>query len=616
MEGNISEYILRGLKLREGHTMNKKLKKSVSAALICAMLLTTAATALNVTAYADTSTVSTTASKSYTVKKKSVDMYFTTADNKDKADLYFINGTDIPYMDLNDAITDIKLLNGDKPGFDIKIKANGDKVTLTRDTGVKCVIDFVKDTIAYDDYNAFLKSDKNTNLIDDVNLPEKDENGNRTYLKRVSVGTTERYGNDIFLDLSKYGIDLVRKGDKYYIPMQTARDILMAYTAPLFLYNGKAMFVIVPDLDGFIDENYKKTPLGKIFYKGKTKGTISKELAEFNYNELCLALDINYGLKENHNITTFDELMSNTGLKDMMLSGKSELIDLAMYVLSTRYFDDNHTKYGAPGYATEYTFREKMIKNYGEGAGRDGLFALNKEHMDARAKYYPDGVPGYEEIGDTAFITFDQFEQFDADVDYYKTAPTADSKDTIGIISYSVQQILRKNSPVKNVVLDLSCNTGGIVNTAAYTIAAFLGKARLSLEDRFTGALVTGEYLADTNLDHKFNSKDYLAGKGLNLYCLESGTSFSCGNLVPCMLKQSEDVTLIGNTSAGGACSVMWLGSAAGGYIRISSSSTSSFLKNGSLYDVDRGVEPDIYLSKLDSYYDREKLVEYIDSLL
>ncbi|MBR5089281.1 MAG: hypothetical protein IK093_07630 [Ruminiclostridium sp.] len=543
-------------------------------------------------------------------------MYFLSADNKDKGELYFVNGTDIPYMELNDYVTNLKALNGDKPKFDIKIKANGDKVTLTRETKYSCVIDFAEDTMYFVDYNAFLKRDEATNLVDDITLPERDENGKRTYLKRVPVGTSERYGSKINLDLASYGIDLVRKGDKYYVPLQTVSDVLMGMMSPLFLYNGKAMFVVIPDLDGFVGSDFKKTPLGKIFYNGKTKGSISKELAEFNYNELCLGLDVNYGLKANHNIKSFDDLMDDTGLKKMMLSGDSEKIDTAMYILSTRYLDDGHTKYGVPGYSGDYKFREKMIKNYGEGAARDSIFALTQAHKDARAKFYPDGVPGYEEISDTAFITFDAFEQFEQDVDYYKTAPTADSKDTIGLVSYSVQQILRKNSPIKNVVLDLSCNGGGATNTAAYTIAAFLGKARLSIEDRYTGAVVTSEYHVDTNLDHKFDSKDYLAGKGLNLYCLESGTSFSCGNLVPCMFKQSSLVTLLGETSGGGAGSIMWLGSAAGGMIRISSATTANFLKNGSLYDVDRGADPDIYLSKLESYYDREKLVEFIDSLL
>jgi len=33
--------------------------------------------------------------------------------------------------------------------------------------------------------------------------------------------------------------------------------------------------------------------------------------------------------------------------------------------------------------------------------------------------------------------------------------------------------------------------------------------------------------------------------------------------------------------------------------------------KNGSFYNIDSGIEPDAVLTKTESYYDREALVEY-----
>ena len=39
-----------------------------------------------------------------------------------------------------------------------------------------------------------------------------------------------------------------------------------------------------------------------------------------------------------------------------------------------------------------------------------------------------------------------------------------------------------------------------------------------------------------------------------------------------------------------------------------------SYIKNGSFYDVDRGVEPDIVLTKLTSFYDREKLTDILNN--
>lgn len=46
------------------------------------------------------------------------------------------------------------------------------------------------------------------------------------------------------------------------------------------------------------------------------------------------------------------------------------------------------------------------------------LSARDEERFtSARAEYYGDAVPGYEEIGNTAYITFDQFVY--QGIDYY-----------------------------------------------------------------------------------------------------------------------------------------------------------------------------------------------------
>jgi hypothetical protein len=40
-----------------------------------------------------------------------------------------------------------------------------------------------------------------------------------------------------------------------------------------------------------------------------------------------------------------------------------------------------------------------------------------------------------------------------------------------------------------------------------------------------------------------------------------------------------------------------------------------SFLKNGALYDIDRGADPDYTISTPEKYYDREALTDYINTL-
>ena len=47
----------------------------------------------------------------------------------------------------------------------------------------------------------------------------------------------------------------------------------------------------------------------------------------------------------------------------------------------------------------------------------------------------------------------------------------------------------------------------------------------------------------------------------------------------------------------------------------ISSPIQISTLKNGSLYNADQGIVPDFTISKYDTFYDREKLVDFIHQL-
>ena len=222
-------------------------------------------------------------------------------------------------------------------------------------------------------------------------------------------------------------------------------------------------------------------------------------------------------------------------------------------------------------------------------------------------------MPGYEEIGDTAYITFDSFHH--GQVYYYTEAPGADEQNTIGIISYSVSQILREDSPVKKVVLDLSCNTGGDDMASVYTIAAFIGLGEVSLENPNTGARITQSYNADTNFDYEFDERDTLDGKGLKLFCLTSPASFSCGNLVPSVFKNSGKVTIIGKQSGGGSCGALGISTAGGTIMRISGSNRISFVKNGSFYDIDQGASVDYTINDYDHFYDRKALNEFLDGL-
>ena len=257
--------------------------------------------------------------------------------------------------------------------------------------------------------------------------------------------------------------------------------------------------------------------------------------------------------------------------------------------------------------------KERPSPRFGISSRKAFLSVLKEEFEKVRAKYFPNGVPHYEEIGNTAYITFDHFEDNGCD-DYY-SAPREDELDnTIRLMQYAYDRITRKDSPVENVVMDLSVNTGGVVYTAIYTVGLFLGEGQVSSDYELTGALISTYYHIDTNRDHVFDEKDTLAGKGYKFYCLETGTSFSCGNLVPNIFKNSNRVTLIGQTSGGGSCIVQPLCTAAGTQFQVSGNMRSSFIKNGAFYDIDRGAEPDVYIKDPNFLYERKALTDYINN--
>ena len=233
----------------------------------------------------------------------------------------------------------------------------------------------------------------------------------------------------------------------------------------------------------------------------------------------------------------------------------------------------------------------------------------NEKEITKIRKQIMGEVEFYQKVGNTAYITFDSF-TLGRRTDY--SEETLEIFDTIYIIMYAHEQIT--NDPeIENVVVDLSCNGGGTLDSAVYLVAWMLGYCDLSTYNSITESSATTTYKIDVNLDGVFDSNDSIADK--NLYCMISGVSFSCGNYVPALLKTSGRVTIVGRTSGGGACAVLPAVRADGTIFGVSSSLQMSYVVNGSYYHADTGVVPDVVLTKYESFYDRVALTDYLNSL-
>ena len=525
--------------------------------------------------------------------------------------LYFIDGVDdLPYVEVVDWAKFLYFMCTEVGGdadYNLSISYNDDVVTLERENEYTLDFDFANDKLVFEDYDAFVHGSQDSTLIDLVAEKGVDENGNAELIMRDKKSSFDRYGDMMTVDLGAYGIHMIAQEEGYYIPLQTLVDFTLLRSLVNVIFNGEALFLVNDEV--LFDYNAGEyTEIADLYYEAPT-GNRSDALAEYSYNELCLVLDTFYGLKEVHDIQSFRDLFWQIGY-DEVLSGPDALdADNALKSVIDYYLDDLHSVFN------EYSYLAGLNPiNSSTGISNRKMDTHSKEYKAARDAAYPDGWLKYEEVGNTAYITFDEFTSRYYGFQYYDARDNGELlDDTVAQIIDAHAQITRENSPIENVVLDLSNNGGGAVDAGVAVLSWFLGDAPFCVKNMATGAMSTAVYRTDINLDHEYDARDTVADK--NLYCLISPVSFSCGNLVPAALKYSQKVTLIGQTSGGGSCVVQPMSTAYGTVFQISSCYRMSFLKNGSFYDIDQGVEPDYYIDHIANFYDREALTDFINGL-
>ena len=554
--------------------------------------------------------------------------------------LYFVNGGDIPYISLADfmaLLADVEKGRAEwDAAYDVQAGANQMFIVTRPDNGSRMIVDGGKDTILFTDFDLFTSMPGGSSLVSVLDLPKTErltvsekldlvmkrieggepmteEEVNRLMIDEeeptedlfaLAMAPFNRTGSMITMDLKSYSIDLIVQDGQCYIPFQTLNDIFIPPFYVTYVFNGQALIGAGWGID-FADRMYEAEPQ-----------PMSEDFAAFNFRELCFNLDHFYGLKDEHGIGRFaDMLVQNYDLFTQLISTDPQVFDSALNVLTTTNLDDGHSGF------KKYSWR------CGKNAGAAFAYMLANVGISSILKLgitfgfqsrlneaYPQGIPAYEEVGDTAFITFNSFTTDRPKTqDYYHLENPDDPQDTIELIIYANRQIRRENSPIRNIVIDLSMNGGGNVNAAVFTAAWFTGNAVIDLKNPLTGAQSIVAYKADVNLNGLTNndpgdtvSRDY------NLYCLTSPQSFSCGNLLPACFRESGIVTLIGRKTGGGSCVVRPCTTASGTLFQISGIKQLSTVINGSFYNVDQGIEPDIYLAKVETYFDRQSLVELI----
>lgn len=489
-------------------------------------------------------------------------------------DLYFADEVDdLPYVSVADwADLMVRVNKPTAPKFAISSSRKHDRLTLKRETGVRVTINSNDDTIVAPNYEGFLRSTA-TDTFDDVRVAE--------CLQKAGSALSIPGKNTVF-NLGTYSINIVRDQNTFLIPLQTANDLLPVgddlhvYFSGLSLYAGS-------------DEDLASIALTEAV------ASPSNKLAKYTYNELCLMLDSFYGPRSQHKLVSFASMLKQNKISPLLASGKRQKVEKGLAQTIAYVLNDYESKPG-PDMTTSI-----------ESDAQGQLQKRVAELQDARSARYGQGIPAYEEVGDTAFVVIDDLSLPSTSPYEVSADALKDSTDALSTIAYAHKRITRADSPVRNVVLDLSCCTTGQKGAAVWATAWMLGTSNLATSDTLTSRLETMYYRADINLDHEFNDDDTLTGK--RLYCLVSPATVSYGNLVAQALKASGSVRLVGSATGGGAFEPRTGLTVLGSSFTYSGNSMLCYVDNGLINDVTDDMDAQLQLPSSVDFCDRDAII-------
>ena len=420
------------------------------------------------------------------------------------------------------------------------------------------------------------------------------------------------------LDFGAYGIDLHADGKgAVYFPFATLADMYSDLFYHHAGFNGEKVVA---------NTSVNEVNLAEIepdYYKPILANTTRPaSLAEFNYKELCFAMDHFYGypgrvqyndaLKAKGLDKVLEEDVS-TGktIKSLLLSDKLTDYMLGMMGLTGLYFD-GHTALELTGNSLgeqpEKDYPE-LVAEFQKGSASHPevimgmltavvpMMSMEQDQQAVhvlRPKAYGEGVT-YVKKGDTAVCVFDSFNNRDLDAwnAYYAgTGPmptVGNTKEDDMVIFLDALDKAAADPEVKNFIVDITANGGGSLDVVLAMTSLMMDKSYYCVDNALTGQRSIVEYEVDRNFNGTFDAADKFVHYDLNFAVLTSGTSFSCGNLFPSILKDNR-IPVMGTASGGGACAIQAMCTADGFCFQISSFRARLNSLNGE--SIDPGIIP------------------------
>ena len=518
------------------------------------------------------------------------------------------------------------------PGTTVQVKEVAkNRYVLTSPCGT-ATVDVANDTFESDDYEAF------TNMMGQVQpgMP------NTTYdaLPMIRWKSLEAVPNHVHvtLDYGQYGIDIRADEEGVYFPFATIADLYIDGYMHLAAFNGNTVMV-APNGAYSLSSGYPQWFVAPVL-----KETRTADMADYGYKNLSFTISNFFGYpgrslleKKSLKEKGMDRTLQDYGKAGQMTRELLQSENMYDYIAGTATLgcllnDGGHTYTDVTviskidkkssfwstlsnvkasrmeefeSYCPEYAEVQKVI---------DDRWGLKTVIDEARKEKMGEGVKYYKE-GSTAYCWFDSFMCDDSGWrKFYKgegPKPTVEDYPNDWLIALVDALEKAESDPeVKNFVLDISTNGGGSSDVVAFITSIFCNKAEILYENSLTGQRMKCSYDVDRNLDGKFDAQDAEVKHHLNFALLTSSFSFSCGNLLPALLKD-YGIPILGQRSGGGSCCILYNPTAEGFGYRYSTHR--SRLMNHNNENIDPGIEPHYELD-FDDFFNVQKVGQIIES--
>ena len=269
--------------------------------------------------------------RSFPLKKKAVTLYVLTDSGIENQaiDVFFLDGYgDVPFINISDSLDVLQ-----RSLSDSTVATSDKTVTIGRsENSATIAFDFANKTVHYSDLDLYASNHHKTSVLDLASDQGETDEGKKKYLATQNI-EYYRTGNSLSFDLSHWSIPMYFENGAGYLPVQTFADLVLFERNIYLAFNGQNLFM----------SGSWSNDMDDLFYSAPT-GDRSEDLAKFSYNELTLALDFQYGLKEDHDITDFTTYLPQvSGLKDRLLSTNALEADKGVYQLCSQAFSDFHS---------------------------------------------------------------------------------------------------------------------------------------------------------------------------------------------------------------------------------------------------------------------------------